>query len=100
AMARGRYVCCLDQDDMLAQVYLEAAVFLAEVFGYELVYPSLAAFGKPGARWAYGHANLRWVVEDPSFPEILSENQVPNCALFTRSSWAHVGGYRDFGTFE
>jgi O-antigen biosynthesis protein len=100
SMARGRYVCCLDQDDMLGQVYLEVAVFLAEVFGYELIYPSLRAFGKPGTRWAYGDANLRWLVLDPSFPEILSENQVPNSAMFTRSSWAHVGGYRDFGTFE
>lgn len=100
SMARGRYVCCLDQDDMLGQVYLEVAVFLAEVFGYEVIYPSLRAFGKPGTRWAYGDANLRWLVLDPSFPEILNENQVPNSAVFTRSSWAHVGGYRDFGTFE
>jgi hypothetical protein len=100
SMARGRYICCLDQDDMLGQVYLEVAIFLAEVFGFELIYPSLRAFGKPGGRWAYGDANLRWLVLDPSFPEILCENQVPNSAVFTRSAWAHIGGYRDFGTFE
>jgi O-antigen biosynthesis protein len=98
-MARGRYVFCLDQDDMIGGVYLEAAVFLAEVFGYDLVYPSLRAFGDPDVRWAYGDSNLRWLVEDPSFPQILCENQVPNCALCRRSAWAHIGGYRDFGTF-
>lgn len=100
ALARGRYICCLDQDDMLGQVYLEVAVFLAEVFGYELIYPSLRAFGKPGTRWAWGDANLRWLVVDPSFPEILRQNLVPNSAVFTRDSWARVGGYRDFGVFE
>ena len=100
SLAHGRYICCLDEDDMLGPVYLEVAVFLAEVYGYELVYPSLKAFGNPGVKWAYGDSNLHWLVVDPSFPEILSENQVPNCALFRRSAWAHVGGYRDFGTFE
>jgi hypothetical protein len=36
-LARGRYVCCLDADDLLMPVYLEVAVFLAEVFGYDFV---------------------------------------------------------------
>ena len=99
-IARGRYVFCLDQDDMIGAVYLEAAVFLAEVFGYDLVYPSLRAFGDPNVRWAYGDSNLHWFVEDPSFPQILCENQVPNCGLCRRSAWAHIGGYRDFGTFQ
>lgn len=99
-MARGRYVFCLDQDDMIGGVYLETAVFLAEVFGFDLVYPSLRAFGDPNARWAYGDSNLHWFVEDPGFPQILSGNQVPNCGLCRRSSWAHIGGYRDFGVFQ
>jgi glycosyltransferase involved in cell wall biosynthesis len=99
-MARGRYVFWLDQDDMIGGVYLEVAVFLAEVYGYDLVYPSLRAFGAPNARWAYGDSNLRWFVTDPSYPQILLENQVPNCALCRRGAWAHFGGYRDFGTFK
>jgi glycosyltransferase involved in cell wall biosynthesis len=99
-VSRARYVFCLDQDDMIGGVYLEVAVFLAEVFGYDLVYPSLRAFGDPNVRWAYGDSNLRWLVDDPSYPQILCENQVPNCALCRRSAWAHIGGYRDFGTFE
>src|SRR5487761_1540684 len=39
ALARGRYVCCLDADDLLDPIYIEVAVFLAEVFGYDLVHP-------------------------------------------------------------
>jgi GT2 family glycosyltransferase len=99
-MARGRYVFCLDQDDMVGAVFVEVAVFLAEVYGYDLVYPSLRAFGDPKARWAYGDSNLRWLVQDPSFPQILCANQVPNCGLCRRSAWVHIGGYRDFGTHE
>jgi GT2 family glycosyltransferase len=99
-MARGRYVFCLDQDDLVGAVFVEVAVFLAEVYGYDLVYPSLRAFGDPKARWAYGDSNLRWLVQDPSFPQILCANQVPNCGLCRRSAWVHIGGYRDFGTHE
>lgn len=87
-LARGRYVCCLDADDLLLPVYLEVAVFLAEVFGYDFVYPSLQCFGQ---------SDLRWLVCDPLFPEILTDNQVSTVALFRRSAWAHVGGYRDWG---
>lgn len=87
--ARGRYVCCLDADDLLAPVYLETAVFLAEVFGYDLVSPSLQSFGD---------SDTRWVVADPAFPQIAQENQVATAALFRRSAWAHVGGYRDLGS--
>ena len=85
---------------MVGAVFVEVAVFLAEVYGYDLVYPSLRAFGDPKARWAYGDSNIRWLVEDPSFPQILCENQVPNCGLCRRSAWVHIGGYRDFGTHE
>ena len=99
-MARGRHIFCLDQDDLLGPVFVEVAVFLAEVYGYDLVYPSLRAFGDPKARWAYGDSNLQWLVADPAFPHILCENQVPNCGLCRRSAWVHIGGYRDFGTHE
>jgi O-antigen biosynthesis protein len=86
--ARGRYVCCLDADDLLKPTYLEMAVFLAESFGYDVVTSSLQCFGDSRARW---------VLEDPSFPAICIHNQIATTALFRRSAWAHVGGYRDWG---
>lgn len=86
--ARGRYICCLDADDLLRPVYIEVAVFLAEVFGYDLVTPSVQCFGG---------SDPAWLVPDPSFPAILEENQVATAALFRRSVWAHVGGFRDWG---
>src|SRR5580658_6331274 len=35
--ARGRYVVCLDADDFISPIYIEIAVFFAEVFGYDIV---------------------------------------------------------------
>ncbi len=89
--ARGRYICCLDADDLLRPIYLEVAVFLAEAYGYDVVYPSLRSFGG---------FEIEWLVVDASFPAITCENQVSTVALFRRSAWAHVGGYRDWGVGE
>lgn len=86
--ARGRYICCLDSDDILKPLYLEMAVFLAEGFGYDLVTPSLECFGD---------FDLECVLEDPSFPAIGTHNQVATTALFRRSAWEQIGGFRDWG---
>lgn len=88
ARARGRYVCCLDADDQLDPVYLEAAVFFAELGDYDFVYPSLQSFGEDA---------VEWLVDDPRWPAILRENQVTTVALFRRAIWETVGGYRDWG---
>ena len=88
SMARGRYICCLDADDSLRPVYLEVAVFLAEVFGYDIVSPSVEC---------HGESDVIWPVQDSHFPGILNENQIATAALFRRSAWAHVGGFRDWG---
>jgi glycosyltransferase involved in cell wall biosynthesis len=85
--ASGRYVCCLDADDWIDSSYLEAAVFLAEFFDYDLVSCSLQEFGA---------SNGVWMVEDPSWPQILRRNQVSTAALFRRDLWECLGGYRDW----
>jgi O-antigen biosynthesis protein len=86
--ARGRYVVCLDADDFISPIYIEIAVFFAEVFGYDIVTAS-AQF--------VGAEDSRWLLTDPRFPEILERNQVTTSALFRRSAWVHVGGFRDWG---
>ncbi len=89
--ARGRYIVCLDADDKLKPAYLEIAVFLAETCGYDLVYPSIQAFGA---------SDLRWNVVDATLPVLMRENQVSTIALFRKSVWAHIGGFRDWGLGE
>jgi O-antigen biosynthesis protein len=88
SMARGRYICCLDADDLLHPVFLEVAVFLAEVYGYDVVSSGVQSFGE---------SNQLWLAPNPAFPQILEENQVATSAVFRRSAWAHVGGFRDWG---
>jgi glycosyltransferase involved in cell wall biosynthesis len=90
-LAHGRYICCLDADDRLRPTYLEIAVFLAERYGYDVVYPSVQCFGD---------SEETWLLEDAAFPEILIENQVSVVALFRREVWEAVGGYRDWGLGE
>lgn len=91
SLARGRYICCLDADDILKPTYLEIAGFLAEGYGYDIVYPSVQCFGTSLAVW---------LTTDASFPEIASGNQISTVALFRKSAWAHVGGFRDWGLVE
>jgi O-antigen biosynthesis protein len=86
--ARGRYVVCLDADDSISPIYIEIAVFFAEVFGYDIVTASAQIVGAEHGQW---------LLTDPHFPEILERNQVTTSALFRRSAWAHVGGFRDWG---
>jgi glycosyltransferase involved in cell wall biosynthesis/GT2 family glycosyltransferase/SAM-dependent methyltransferase len=91
AHARGRYVCCLDADDMLGPVYLEAAAFLLENYGFDIAYPSVQCFGD---------STITWLVQEARFPEIADENRISTAAVFRKSAWAHAGGYRDWGIAE
>lgn len=88
SLARGRYVCCLDADDLLDPAYLEVAVFLLEFCGLDFVSPSVQNFG--GSR-------ERWIVGNPAWPAILKANQVSTVAVFRREIWEAIGGYRDWG---
>ncbi len=86
--ARGRYICCLDADDLLDPAYLEAALFAAEFGDFDFAYPSVREFGAGASRWA---------PPDPRWPDILRENSVSTVALFRREIWEKLGGFRDWG---
>ncbi len=88
SMARGRYVCCLDADDLLDPAYLEVAVFLLEFWGLDFVSPSVQNFGQN---------RERWIVGQPAWPAILRSNQVSTVAVFRKEIWETIGGYRDWG---
>jgi glycosyltransferase involved in cell wall biosynthesis len=87
SLAKGRYICCLDADDRLSPTYIEVALFLAEGYGFDLVYSSIACFGK---------SDFRWLVTDPSFSEVIERNKISTAAIFRKSVWAHAGGFRDW----
>jgi len=87
-LARGKYICCLDADDILAPTYLEKAVFLAEAYAYDLVFPSVRCFGEK---------NDLWMVTDPTVESCRVANGISTVGLFRREAWEKVGGYRDWG---
>lgn len=85
--ARGRYVCCLDADDMLQPTYIEKAVFLLERGGYDLVSSALRFFGD--------RDEFVPVLPRPDLAAMLSGNHVLTTAVFRRSFWEKAGGYQD-----
>lgn len=91
AQARGRYICCLDADDLLDPTYLETAVFLLEFGRLDFVSPSVRSFGQ---------SRELWHVSKPAWPVILRENRVSTVAVFRRKIWEAIGGYRDWGKGE
>jgi hypothetical protein len=87
--AHGRYICCLDADDLLDPTYIEKALFLLESRGFDVVGTSLRMFGAGSGAWR--------VPERPVFEDLLLCNVTVVCALFRRELWSRVGGYLDSG---
>jgi glycosyltransferase involved in cell wall biosynthesis len=88
AAAKGKYICCLDADDLLHPVFLEASVFLAEAEDWDIVSPSVRCFGD---------SEFEWILQAPSLEKLLEANCIATAALFRRTVWEKTGGYRDWG---
>ena len=86
--ARGRYICCLDADDLLDPSYLECALFALEFADADFSYPSVREFGA---------GSILWLTPQPRWPDIVRENPVSTVALFRREIWERIGGFRDWG---
>ena len=84
--SKGKYICCLDPDDILRPTYLEKALFLAETYYYDLIYPSVQCFG--------GSDQL-WQTCDVDFNTCIETNGISTVALFKKKAWKKVGGYKD-----
>jgi glycosyltransferase involved in cell wall biosynthesis/SAM-dependent methyltransferase len=87
--ARGKYVCCLDADDVLKPTYLEKALFLLETQDYDLVSTSIRCFG--------GKSETYQVERFPGLADMLQGNHVTTCAVFRKDLWVRAGGFQDTG---
>ncbi|WP_168502178.1 glycosyltransferase [Anabaena sp. UHCC 0187] len=87
--AKGKYICCLDADDKIKPTYLEKALFLLEIYAYDIVSTSVQCFGNSIETW-----NL---VPSPILEEILKANQVSTVAVFSQQMWEKANGYHDYG---
>jgi len=88
--SRGRYVCCLDADDLILPTYLEKAAYLLETYGYDVVSTAYATFGE--TQTTYG------VLPVPTLRDMLEGNHIMTCAVFRRDTWARTpSGFVDSG---
>ncbi len=88
--ARGRYICCLDADDMLRPTYLAKALYLLEQHAFDVVSTAVQAFGD--------RSDVYRLKRFPTLADMVEENQLATCAVFRRTLWEAAGGYQDAGT--
>ncbi|WP_295447161.1 glycosyltransferase [uncultured Thiodictyon sp.] len=86
AKSRGKYICCLDIEDILRPTYLEKTLFLAEAYGYDMVYPS---------REGLGPNNDTWSIDPVHFLHCAVGEERSSAALVRRDAWDRVTGYLD-----
>ncbi len=91
-LAKGKYVCCLDADDLLDSTYFEKALFFLETYYYDVVHPSVECFGAKSEIW---------YAQDTSFEKMMNiGNYVSTVAVFRREAWVGSGGYKDWPVGE
>jgi glycosyltransferase involved in cell wall biosynthesis len=87
--ARGRYVACLDADDLLDPRYIEVALYLLERRGYDLVSATTQCFGM-----ADSFFDLK---QNPDLADMAHANHVTTVAVVRRELWERAGGFHDAG---
>jgi glycosyltransferase involved in cell wall biosynthesis len=87
AIARGRYVTCLDADDHFASTALER---MASVLDADptvgVARPMLRTFGDFERDWT-------WTVTPYSYAALCERNLAAYCSMFRREAWEQAGGY-------
>jgi O-antigen biosynthesis protein len=83
--ARGRYVICLDADDILDPTYVEKLVIAIETDpGVSMVTTNLRLFGESEGVYDFGSYRPK---------KMIKENQISTASIFIREAWEDVGGY-------
>ncbi|WP_434687167.1 glycosyltransferase [Pseudanabaena minima] len=84
--AKGKYICCLDADDLLKPTYLEKCLFRLEAENVDVCYTWVQEFGDSQA-----------VIPTKEFDidTLMIQNCLHVSAVFKRSMWEAVGGYNE-----
>ncbi|MBE6467087.1 MAG: glycosyltransferase family 2 protein [Alphaproteobacteria bacterium] len=86
AAATGKYILPLDADDKIGPTYIEKAVNVIENNDKIGIVYCLAEF--------FGAKQGLWPLKEYKFPDILNSNRIFCTALFRKSDWEKVGGYK------
>lgn len=84
--SKGEYILPLDADDKIHSTYIEKAVNILESDSKIGIVYSEAEF--------FGEKSGRWKLNKYKFPNILYKNVIFCSALFRKSDWEKVGGYK------
>lgn len=87
--ARGKYVCCLDADDLFAPDYLLKTVFLLESTNLDVVGTAKQFFG--------GINRIYHGPTQPVLSHLISNNPVTVSSIYAKTTWQSVGPFNDFG---
>lgn len=88
--ARGKYVCCLDADDMMTPDFLLKLVFLLEATNLDVAGTAKKFFGDIN-RVYHG-------VSQPTLGDLRISNPVSASSLYPKLLWDQTGPFQDFGT--
>ncbi|MFC1850867.1 glycosyltransferase, partial [candidate division CSSED10-310 bacterium] len=83
---QGKYICCLDADDLLYPTYLEKCLAKLESENLDVCYSWLQSFGDH---------QRGWKTEEFDIEILIRRNCVPVAAIFKREMWQKVGGYNE-----
>lgn len=86
AVSKGKYILPLDTDDKIHSTYLEKAVNILESDSKIGIVYSEAEF--------FGEKRGKWKLNEYKFPNILYKNVIFCSALFRKSDWENVDGYK------
>lgn len=84
--ARGKYVCPLDADDLLAPTHLEKLLLAAESRQCAVAFSDVERFGAWEGVWRTGPFTLE---------ALLGRNTLTCNALIRRDAWERAGGYHE-----
>lgn len=85
-IAQGKYICCLDCDDCLRPTYLEKCIYQLETRNLGVCFSWVETFGESTGIWQNG----------PFLIDVLMRgNSVSVSAVFRRTLWEEVGGYKE-----
>jgi glycosyltransferase involved in cell wall biosynthesis len=86
AVAEGKWLCCLDADDMLMPTYLERCLELenADIIAANVIF------------WQDdGIVATRKFKKVLSLEDLVTKNQLPVCSLHRRVMWEKLGGWHE-----